>query len=157
MATWEQVTIQPSDAAIGALRAAWRWQLGEHWQPVLFSALGDVFFEVPAGSIWWLSTATAALEHVADSRADFAEQLGTDATDEWFLPGLVDVLRAQGKELGPDGCYTFAILPIFAEGSFSAENMHPTAAATHFAESGRLHERIRKLPEGTQIQITLPD
>ena len=94
---------------------------------------------------------------MADSRADFAQQLRTDATDEWFLPGLVDVLRAQGKLLGPDGCYSFDILPIFAEGSFSAENLHATTAVAHFEASGRLHERIRKLPDGAQVQITLPD
>ncbi len=157
MATWAQVTFQPSDAAVSALRRSWGWQLGEQWTPVLFSAIGDVFLEMPAGSIWWLSTATAALEHVADSRTEFAQRLRTDATDEWFLPGLVDVLRIQGKVLGPDQCYTFAILPIFAEGSFSAENMHPTSAAAHFAASGQLHERIRKLPEGAQVQITLTD
>ncbi|WP_354329836.1 MULTISPECIES: T6SS immunity protein Tdi1 domain-containing protein [unclassified Undibacterium] len=123
----------------------------------MFSAIGDVFFEVSAGTVWWLSTATGALEQVAESREQFASLLEGDAVDEWFLPCLVEVLYAQGKQLGEDQCYTYAILPIFSEGSFSAENMYPVLAAEHFSMSGHLHESIRKLPDGAQVQVTISD
>jgi Domain of unknown function (DUF1851) len=157
MATWSQITIQPSDAAVESLREHWRWQLGDDWTPLLFSAIGDVFIEVAAGTVWWLSTATGSLEQVAESRQHFAEQLGGERTDEWFLPGLVDVLRSQGKVLGPEQCYTYAILPVFSQGSFSAENMHPVSAAEHFTMSGLIHESIRQLPDGAQAQVTVTD
>lgn len=155
MACWSQLTIQPNPAALAALRQHWRWQLGESWKPLLFSAIGDVFLEVPAGTVWWLSTATAALEQVADSRQAFVELLGTERIDEWLLPGLVDVLIAQGKVLAADGCYTYVILPVFTQGSFSAENMHAVAAAEHFTHSGRVHEGIRQLPDGAQVHTPL--
>ena len=157
MATWSQITIRPSDVALGALRKNWQWQLGDEWKPLMFSAIGDVFFEVPAGTVWWLSTATGALEQVADSRECFVDLLGSDAADEWFLPGLVEVLRSQGKVLAEDQCYTYAVLPIFSGGSFSAENMHPAMAAQHFSTSGHTHESIRKLPDGAQVQLIIAD
>jgi hypothetical protein len=155
MATWSDITIEPNHAALAALRDAWRWLIGDAWTPLLFSAIGDVFFEVPAGSVWWLSTATGSLEQVAESRAEFAEGLGTENTDEWFLPGLVDALREQGKILRPDQCYTYAMLPVFVEGSFSAENMHPVSAAEHFSLSGDMHRSIRGLPDGANVRVTV--
>ena len=157
MASWSQITIHPSEVAINALRESWRWQLGDRWAPIMFSAVGDVFFEVSAGTIWWLSTATGTLEQVAESREHFALLLEGEAVDEWFLPGLVKLLRIQGKELGNDQCYTYAISPVFSGGSFSAENMHPVSAAEHFSLSGHLHESIRKLPDGAQVQVTIND
>jgi hypothetical protein len=149
------LTFQPSAAALAALRRHWGWQLGQSWTPLLFSVLGDVFVELSAGTVWWLSTATGALEQVADTRADFAAALAGERADEWFLPGLVDVLWAQGKVLADDQCYTFAVFPVFAEGSFSAENLHPQQAAVHFRLSGQLHERIRHLPDGTAVPAVL--
>ena len=157
MATWSVITIQPPQSALSALRASWRWILGEVWTPLLFSAIGDVFFEVPAGSVWWLSTATGNLEQVAESRANFREFLGTDKANEWFLPGLVETLRSVGKILEPHQCYTYAILPVFAEGSFSAENMHPVSAAEHFSLTGHVHESIRQLPDGANVQIAIKE
>jgi hypothetical protein len=157
MATWSQITIQPSDAAVEALRKHWRWQLGDDWTPVMFSAIGDVFLEVTSGAIWWLSTATGSLEQIAESRQQFMELLAGEKADEWFLPGLVDVLRSQGKVLGADQCYTYAILPVFSQGSFTAENMHPVPAADHFSMSGHVLESIRQLPDGTEVRLTVTD
>jgi hypothetical protein len=157
MATWSQITIQPNDIAVEALREHWRWLLGDEWTPLMFSAIGDVFIEVAAGTVWWLSTATGSLQQVAESQQQFAELLGGERTDEWFLPGLVDVLHSQGKMLEVDQCYTYAILPIFSQGSFSAENMHPVSAAEHFSLSGHVHKSIRQLPDGAQVRVTIAD
>ncbi|MCZ8253807.1 MAG: DUF1851 domain-containing protein [Hylemonella sp.] len=157
MATWSQLTLQPNAAALEALREHWRWLLGEDWSPLLFSALGDVFLRLPAGTVWWLSTATGSMEQVADSPEQFQELLAGEQAQEWFLPGLIDVLRAQGKVLRDDQCYTYAIYPIFSAGSFSAENMHPVSAQEHFSASGHLHESLRKLPDGAKVQITITD
>jgi hypothetical protein len=151
------MTFKPSEASLTALRASWHWKIGEAWTPLLFSAIGDVFFQVPAGTVWWLNTATAELEQVAQSREQFESLLSGDQADEWFLPGLVDALRGQGKKLQDDECYTYAVLPVFAEGSFSAENMHPVKASEHFSASGRVHESICKLPDGARVQVTISE
>lgn len=151
------LTIYPTKSAVHALREHWRWLLGERWTPFMYSALGDVFFEVPAGTVWWLSTATGALEQVAGSRKQFNRLLCGERAEEWLLPGLVDVLVAQGKRLGPDQCYTYAVFPVFREGSFSAENMVPASATAHYAASGQLHERLRKSPDGAEVPLVLED
>jgi len=157
MPSWSQVTVRPSPAALAALRTHWRWKLGDDWTLLLVSALGDVFVELAAGSVWWLSTATGSLELVADAREDFVALLEGEQADEWFLPGLVDVLLAQGKALGPEDCYTFTVLPVFQEGSYRAENVRVVSAAWHFAATGQLLERIRQLPDGTAVQLVIED
>lgn len=146
------------DAALDALRTHWRWQLGEHWTPLMASALGDLFFQVPAGTVWWLCTASGTLEQVAESPGQFQALLrDPERTDEWCLPGLVDALRAQGKMLASGQCYTFDVFPVFSGGAFSAENMRAVAAHAHFAASGRLHERIRGMPDGAPVQVIIAE
>ncbi len=153
MATWSRLVFYPQPESVAKLRKHWAWLLGNEWSPIMFSVIGDVFIELPSRSIWWLSTATGSLEQVADTRDEFEELLGTDRTDEWFLPGLVDVLYGQGKVLGPDQCYSYTILPVFSQGSFSAENMNPVPAGDHFALSGDMHRQIQGLPDGSKIHI----
>lgn len=152
---FKRVTIQPQAAALEALRESWRWMLGDAWKPLLFSAIGDVFFVVPAGTVWWLSTATASLEQVAESQSNFQQLLATETADEWFLPGLVEALRDNGKTLEPHQCYTYAILPVFTDGSFSVENMHAASAAEHYLLTGQAHESIRLMPAGSMVQIKI--
>jgi Domain of unknown function (DUF1851) len=156
MTDWLEISIDPSAASVLALRESWHWLLGDDWRPVMFSAIGDVFFFVSAGSIWWLSTATGSLEQVAASHEEFLELLEGESKDEWFLPGLVKFLKSQGKVLAPDQCYTYAVFPVFEHGSFSAENMHPINSAEHFLLSGKLFESIRQLPDGADATIVLP-
>jgi len=153
MATWSQLTLNPSPHSVAALREHWAWKLGSDWTPVMFSAIGDVFLELPAGSIWWLSTATGSLEQVAERSDEFRHLLATDRADEWFLPGLVDALIEQHKVPGADECYSYAILPVFAQGSFSVENMRPTSAHEHFALSGDIHRQIQGLADGSSVEI----
>jgi hypothetical protein len=153
MATWSQLTFNPSPSAIAALRDGWSWKLGGEWQPILFSVIGDVFLELPTGSVWWLSTATGSLEQIAECRDQFNELLATNRADEWFLPGLVEVLHDQGKVPGPDECYSYAIFPVFAEGSFSAENMRPVPATEYFGMSGHVHHQLEGLADGAQVRV----
>ncbi|MFY7857517.1 MAG: hypothetical protein ACOVQT_15360 [Rubrivivax sp.] len=152
MPSWSELTMPLQGEALAALRTHWRWRLGERWQPLLASVLGDVFVELPAGSVWWLSTATGDLEQVAPSRAAFVHALQTDRIDEWLLPGLVAVLLAQGKRLLPGQCYTFATLPVFEEGRFEAENLFVVDAASHFAATAEVHRRLLGLPDGTAVR-----
>jgi hypothetical protein len=156
MTDMSAMSMKPSDEAVLALRENWRWLLGDGWQPLMFSAIGDVFFSVSAGSVWWLSTATGSLEQVAASHEHFLEMLEGESVDEWFLPGLVKFLRSQGKILGVDQCYSYAVFPVFEHGSFSYENMHAASAAEHFSLSGKLFESIRQLPDGADATIVLP-
>lgn len=146
-------------AGLQALRSAWAWRLGEVWQPLMASVIGDVFVLTPAGSVWWLSTASGDLEQVADSPADFRARLSDpEAQDEWFLPGLVHALQEQGKTLLPGQLYGYSVLPVFEGGSFSVENMLPVDAAAHYTLSGELlRAAARRRPGEALGAVSLGD
>jgi hypothetical protein len=72
---WKALTMIPSAEAVGELRSAWSWHLPDQYQLVLFSALGDAFYETPSGEIWWLNTGTAELSKVAESKEQFQRLL----------------------------------------------------------------------------------
>ena len=67
------LTCTPNQDAIERLAEAWAWLLKEPFRPVLFSIMGDVFFEPDSGGIWWLNTGTGELTRVADSVDSFEE------------------------------------------------------------------------------------
>lgn len=153
MSSWSQITINPTAEAVAELRESWSWLLGVDWRPMLFSAVGDVFLQLPSGTVWWLSTAAGSLEQIAESEADFIAKLSGEQVDEWFLPGLVESLRSSGKHLLPGQCYSYTTLPVFAEGSFSVENMFQIDAKEHFGVTGQIMKQIRALPNGARVSI----
>jgi Domain of unknown function (DUF1851) len=152
---WDALTMPPSVKAINELRAAWSWLLPDDYQPVLFSALGDLFYQTPSGEIWWLNTGTAEVSKLADSQSEFQRLLDTDKADEWLLPPLIEKLISAGKTLSPGRCYTFAILPIFREGTYAVENLNPVDAREHFGLTGHIHKEIPNLLDGATVEIKI--
>lgn len=154
---WSKLTFTPDSHALDALANAWAWRLQTPFQPVLFSAVGDMFFARDDGSVWWLNTGTAEVTHVASSVDHFREQLGTELADEWMLPDLVAGLHEAGKIPEPGECYTYVTLPIFAEGKYEVDNLNPVPAHEHFGLTGNIHQQIAGLPDGTQVKVQVAD
>ena len=147
------LTCTPNQDAIERLAEAWAWLLKEPFVPVLFSALGDMFFEPDSGGIWWLNTGTAELTRVADSVEDFHSKLATEAGGEWLMPALVEQLNAAGKVPEPGECYTYVTLPVFAEGKYDVDNLNPVPAGEHFAITGHILHEIQQLPDEAKVKL----
>ena len=150
---WSALTFTPDDEALAELRSSWSWRLKEPFVPLLFSTLGDMFFEKSAGDVYWLNTGTGEVTRIADNRDHFRELLAGEMADEWFLPPVVEKLHAAGKVPEPGSCYTFVTLPIFSEGTYSVDNLNVVPAKSHFGLTGHLHQQIAELPSGTKVQI----
>ena len=143
----------PSADAIDELRTAWSWLLPTHYQPVLFSSPGDMFYEVPTGEIWWLNSGTAELLQVAESKHEFQQLLGTELVNDWFLPPLIEDLVQAGKILSEGRCYTFVTLPVFVDGTYTVENLNPVPAKEHFGLTGEIHKNLSHLQDGDTVSI----
>ena len=139
---WSSLICNPSDESVQQLGTSWGWLIREPFVPVLFTALGDVFFQPDSGGIWWLNTGTAQVTGVAESVEQFRELLDTEIVDEWFLPELIEQLHEAGKlpEIGE--CYTYVTLPILEEGKYEVGNLNPVPAYEHFALTGDIHCEI---------------
>ena len=143
---WSSLVFTPSDESVQQLATSWGWLIREPFVPVLFTALGDMFFQPDSGGIWWLNTGTAEVTRVADSVGQFRELLGTDIADEWFLPALIEQLHAAGKVPEEGECYTYVTLPVFEEGKYEVDNLNPVPAYEHFALTGDIHWEILSRP-----------
>jgi hypothetical protein len=152
---WSSLTCIPSDEAVKQLAESWADVLREPFVPVMFSVLGDVFLERDSGGIWWLNTGMGELTKIAESFVEFRELLSTDLVNEWFMPALVEKLHAAGKIASLGQCYTFVTLPIFAEGTYDVSNLNPVSASEHFMFTGQIIHKIRLLPDGAKVKITV--
>ena len=155
---WSSLTFTPDAEAVQELRSSWAWLLKEEYTPVLFTALGDVFYEVlPTGEVKWLNTGTGEVQSVAASVEQFREMLGTNKVEEWFLPVLVEQLHVDGKEPAAGECYTYVTLPVFAEGKYVLATLDPVPAKEHFAATAHVLREIQELPNGAKVRLNVTE
>jgi hypothetical protein len=121
----------------------------------MVTAFGDVFYQSPDAAVYWLNTGTADTQCVASDRAEFEAKLQSEESVDWLLPDLIEALEAEGKDRAPDHCYTYAILPIFAEGEFETWNFKPVPVSQHFGLTAQIHRQIAELPDGAQVEISI--
>jgi len=134
----------------------WSWLLCDAWSPLLVTAVGDVFLIGSAGAIARLDTGVASLEQVAGTLDEFKKAVGDpNIAAEWFLEPVVDELQSQGKRLKRGQCYGFTILPIFKEGSYTAENRFCLAATEHIRLTGDVHSQLRDAPDSASVRIAI--
>ena len=132
----------------------WSWLLCDAWSPLLVSAVGDVFLIGSTGAVARLDTGVASLEQVAETLDEFKKAVDDPAiAAEWFLEPVVNELQSRGKRLRPGQCYGFTILPIFKEGSYTAENRFCLAAAEHIRLTVHMLSQLRDVPDGGSVRI----
>ncbi len=153
--SWNDLTCTPDKEAIDALAESWRWRIGDAFTPLLFTALGDMFYEADEGGIFWLNTGTAELERVAESVEGFNNLLREEVAEDWLLPPLVEALIEAGKSRAEGECYTYVTLPVFAEGEYSVENLNPVPAKEHFELTGSVLQQLQDVPDGTNVNIDI--
>ena len=150
--TWSELTISADGVGIDDLLSEWRWLVGdEDFQPVVISALGDLFLGSKDGRVFWLNAGWGEFMEVAQDGAEFKNLMVQPGnTDEWFAPQLiVQLLNACGA-LERHQCFSFKIPPKLG-GTFDADNFEPTNLSVHFGILGQIHRQIKDLPEGTPI------
>ncbi|WP_146151784.1 hypothetical protein [Ahniella affigens] len=122
---------------------------------MLFSIFGDVFFRAGSETVYWLNTGTGEIAKVSETMAEFQDLLGSEKSAEWFLPALVEKLHAAGKVPASGQCYTYAVLPVFAEGKFEEWNFNPVPVREHFSVTAKVLKEIADLPNGARVRLSV--
>jgi hypothetical protein len=139
------------DLAVGDALECWRWLAGEQAKPLLLTALGDLFAELPSGQVALLDTYEGTFKSVAADRAAWKDALRDPRHIEaWFGPGLVLSLRERGLFLADGQCYS-PIHPLVLGGNMEPENFEATDWRVHLAIMGQIYEQSKDLPSGTPI------
>jgi len=128
---------------------SWRWLLPEYAEPLLVTAMGDVFVAIQGVSL--LDTARGTLQEVATDQRVWTRDLeDTDRVWEWFWPDLVKELRDAGLTLESGEVYS-PLVPVVLGGPQKVENYGTAHWTSHLNISGKVHEQVRDLPLGTPI------
>lgn len=155
--SWSDLHFSPNTQTIHTLATSWQWLLPNGFTPILFSILGDMFFQEATEEVYWLNTGTGEITAVAKSVEQFNELLASAEADNWFMPNLVEQLHEAGKIPTENQCYTYITLPIFAEGNYDVENLNPVPASEHFAMTGDLLNHLKGLKDGDTVNFSIED
>ena len=136
----------------------WRWLVGEDAEPVLLTAMGDMFVRrVSTGAILFVDALEGSISEAADSYDAWKVRLTEpEKFERWFLPALVLLLRERGLVLADGQCYS-PIHPLVLGGELVAENIETTSWRVHFCIAGQIHRQTKNLPPGTKISKIIID
>lgn len=156
---WRDIAFQIESPLAEEAMAAWAWLFPEQWTPLVCSMVGGIFIQTANELVHWLDTGTGLIEQVSDSREQFEATLRSNSQlmDEWFLPGLVEQLHDAGKCAGSGQCYAFTVLPIFAEGRYTPENMFVAPVREQIIGMANVHQQLSAVPDGSTIRIEVTD
>lgn len=148
---WSDLTLSPDAIDATNLLETWRWLVEPSMQPMVVSAMGDLFLRTLEGKVYWLNTIDGQLSLAADSVAEFRENMTKpEYRDEWFLTSMIGQLKEAGVQREPSQVYAFKRPPILG-GEMEVENVVVSDLLSHARFMGQLHEQIKDLPEGTDL------
>jgi hypothetical protein len=149
--TWNELTVSPERVDLDGLLSEWRWLIDESCQPVIISALGDLFLRHEDGRIFWLSSGWGQLTKIADNAEELKQlMVQPNNAEEWFNPNLVGDILMAGQRLAPGQCFGYKVPPVLG-GEIEPDNFEPTDLQVHFGILGQIHRQVNDLPPGTPI------
>jgi hypothetical protein len=131
--------------------ASWTWLLPDSSEPVLLTALGDLFVTNTEGDISFLDTATGTVDLVAHTLDEWKHLLQrSERIDYWFQPTFVAALFESGYTLAPEEVFSPTHPPVLG-GKQVVENYSPSHWLAHYHVMGQIHRQVKDLPPGTKI------
>ena len=142
--------IEPSAGKLRSALASWHWLgLGER-KPILVTACADVFLRSP-DAIWFLNTATGALEPVCRRRRELDKLLATpEGRLRYLMADLVDQALQDGNRLDDGQSYDFK-LHLVLGGAVEYANVERRNFVVALHLRGQLHEQVRTDAPGGQM------
>jgi hypothetical protein len=136
---------------------AWLWKLQDQRRLFLISVVGDLFFIGNKDEVNWLDVGSGDLQTIAEDVDDFKQRLhDSENIENWFLESIVQELYKSGQTLADNEVFSYKTLPIMG-GDYNVSNFAPTDMSVHFTLAGQIHEQIKDLPDGTQVNLKVVD
>ncbi len=149
--TFEDLLAPVEDLGEGDALQSWRWLADEDAQPLLLTALGDLFLIKSDGKVYFLDSYEGSLKPAGLSYEGWKQELSKEHNiDSWFLPNLIAELKRSGLNLSQGQCYSPKIPPVLG-GEVEPKNMEVCSWKVHFHIQGQIHEQVKDLPPGTPI------
>ncbi len=151
--TWDDIKIDLGEEEITQLLSHWNWLVPSNMNPILVSSLGDMWLSNQEGQIFWLNVGVGCLEKVANTETEFMVKLNDDEiANEWFMFELLLEIKNNGLKLNQGELFGYVLLPIIG-GKYIANNFETTCIHRHFSYAGQIHQQLRDLPDGTEVNL----
>lgn len=135
------------------LLAGWTWLLPPTFTVWLMNRFGDLFVITPDNRVHMLDIGAGVFLTLADSRDELSEKIDEqDNANSWLMIPLVDAAVAAGQTLAQGECYSFKLPPILG-GQYTLDNVFVLEISKHFAAYASIHNQLRDVPYGTQVNI----
>jgi len=148
--------IEQQDHDWDDLLSEWHWLLPEKFTLWLVNRYGDLFIvRDDDSSVWMVDIGIGSIEYLASSRDEYANLLDIDDNaDDWLMIPLVDQCVQAGLKLATGQCYSFKVPPVLG-GQYDVSNTHVCNISVHYSLLGQIHNRIKDLPDGTQVRFRI--
>jgi hypothetical protein len=141
----------------GEVLAPWGTLLPDEFTLWFANCYGEPILVLDDGSVHRLDFEGGELERLADSQDALNDALDDpENVADWLMIPLVDEVRAAGLELGAGQSYGFAI-PTIVGGEYELDNTRVKTLAEYAAFLAGVHDKIRDLPDGAQVELSIDD
>ncbi|MBO0696398.1 MAG: DUF1851 domain-containing protein [Verrucomicrobia bacterium] len=155
--TTEEYVIDHTGLDWRSLLEEWQWLLPAKFTVWLLTRAGDLFIELPDGSIHMMDVGAGQLRRVADSRDDASTKLRQpEVAKEWLMIPVVDQLVGSGCVLSVGQCYSYKMLPVLG-GSYAPDGRAVLPVREHFGGWGSIHRQLLDVPIGSQVRLEVTD
>lgn len=149
--------IEQSGIDWGTVLKPWGWLLPKEFTLWMVNRFADLFVFTDDGAVWMLDVGAGSFMKIAENRDDFCNKMDDDDTaNYWLMIPLVDQLVAAGITLASGQCYGLKI-PTVLGGKCSMDNCGPLSIKDYLGAYGSMHEQVRDLPDGAQVQLKIVD
>ena len=149
--TLNDLTINLDQVDCDTLLSDWAWAMPEPMQPVLVTAMGDVFAQGDSGAIYFADMVEGKITPVAEDSTEFESLLqDPDFVTDLFFPARVLELREADITLEPGEVYGHQT-PLVLSGEDELDNIAPIDVSVHVSVHGQIHDQVKDLPPGTVI------
>jgi len=138
-----------------SIMKAWSWRVASVYEVIELNRFGNVIFTDHDGAYWRLIPEELNCEIIAPDKVCF-DQLKRD--DVFVSDRKMEAICAIAQNaLGelPEGSSYCLKLPAVLGHSYTAENMGIIRTEALISFSGDLAERIKDLPDGTEVKLSV--
>jgi hypothetical protein len=116
----------------------------------------DVFLSDAGGAVHQLDIGAGGISEIAGSLGEFRQRCIEDE-ELWLLRPLIQHCREAGLILGPQECYAYKVMPMFAEGSYDPDNIEVRPVKSWLSFAGTLYRDTRGLPAGATVELRVSE
>lgn len=150
----EDYLISPVGYDWNVLLKSWADILPDKFSVRGLNCFGDVFVELPDGSVRWLDVQS---DQVRPTAPDWAAFCADEASlENWLLWPLVDTFIAAGCNRQPNEIYNLYPPPMLG-GEYVVDNARAVPIEEFFLFYSDLAEQVRDLPDGALVRIKVVD